>query len=65
LHLRSHMERLGSADPRSHAILEQMTHDEAQHGAHAASLGGKELPMPVAVAMRLTSRLMTLGSYWL
>jgi ubiquinone biosynthesis monooxygenase Coq7 len=65
LHLRSHMERLGSADPRSHAILEQMMHDEAQHGAHAASLGGKELPMPVAVAMRLTSRLMTLGSYWL
>jgi ubiquinone biosynthesis monooxygenase Coq7 len=64
-HLRDHMERLGDADPRSRAILEQMTHDEMQHGAQAASLGGKELPFPVGVAMRWTARLMTLGSYWL
>jgi len=64
-HLRSHMERLGRADRRSLAILEQMTHDEIQHGAQAAALGGKELPFPVAVAMRLTSLLMTHGSYWL
>jgi len=63
-HLRSHMERL-EADPRSRAILEQMTHDEMQHGAQAASLGGKELPLPVGAAMRLTARLMTLSSYWL
>ena len=58
-------EGLEAADERSRSILEQMTHDEVQHGAHAASLGGRELPMPVAVAMRLTSRLMTLSSYWL
>jgi ubiquinone biosynthesis monooxygenase Coq7 len=64
-HLRSHIEQLGVADKRSRAILEQMTHDEMQHGAQAASLGGKELPIPVSVAMRLTSRLMTRGSYWL
>ena len=64
-HLRSHVERLGEADPRSRAILEQMTHDEMQHGAQAASLGGQELPFPVGVAMRWTARLMTLGSYWL
>jgi ubiquinone biosynthesis monooxygenase Coq7 len=64
-HLRDHMERLGDADPRSRAILERMTHDEIQHGAEAASLGGKELPFPVGVAMRWTARLMTLGSYWL
>jgi ubiquinone biosynthesis monooxygenase Coq7 len=64
-HLRSHMERLGAADTRSRAILLQMTHDEMQHGAQAASLGGKELPIPVSAAMRLTSRLMTRGSYWL
>jgi ubiquinone biosynthesis monooxygenase Coq7 len=64
-HLRSHMERLGGADRRSLAILEQMTHDEMQHGAQAASLGGEELPFPVGLAMRLTSRLMTQGSYWL
>jgi ubiquinone biosynthesis monooxygenase Coq7 len=64
-HLRSHMERLGEADPRSRAILERMTHEEMQHGAQAASLGGQELPFPVGMAMRLTARLMTLGSYWL
>ena len=65
-HLRGHMQRLsGGVDPRSRAILEQMTHDEAEHGARAASLGGAELPSPVAAAMRLTSRLMTRGSYWL
>jgi ubiquinone biosynthesis monooxygenase Coq7 len=64
-HLRGHMQRLGGGDERSRAILEQMTHDEMQHGAQAASLGGKELPISVAAAMRLTSRLMTYGSYWL
>ena len=64
-HLRGHMERLGSADPRSRAILERMTHDEIQHGAQAVSMGGKELPFPVRAAMRLTARLMTEGSYWL
>jgi ubiquinone biosynthesis monooxygenase Coq7 len=64
-HLRRHMQRLGTADARSTAILEQMTHDEVKHGAQAASLGGKGLPIPVAAAMRLTSRLMTYGSYWL
>jgi len=64
-HLRSHLTRLGKADSRSRAILEQMRHDEMQHGAQAAALGGKELPFPVGAAMRLTSRLMTFGSYWL
>ena len=64
-HLRSHVAKLGAADPRSRAILEQMTHDEMQHGAQAASLGGQELPFAVAAAMRITSRLMTRGSYWL
>jgi len=64
-HLRGHLQRLGSADHRSRAILEQMTHDEMQHGAQAASLGAKALPYPVGAAMRLTSRLMTRGSYWL
>jgi ubiquinone biosynthesis monooxygenase Coq7 len=64
-HLRGHMERLGEADPRSRAILEQMAQDEMRHGAKAASLGGKELPFPVAAAMRLTARIMTRSSYWL
>jgi 3-demethoxyubiquinol 3-hydroxylase len=63
-HLREHIGRLSPRDSRSRAILEQMTHDEMQHGAKASSLGGRELPIPVTLAMRATSRLMTRGSYW-
>jgi 3-demethoxyubiquinol 3-hydroxylase len=64
-HLRGHIERLGTSDERSRAILEQMQHDEVQHGTQAASMGGKPLPFALRAAMRLTSRLMTEGSYWL
>jgi ubiquinone biosynthesis monooxygenase Coq7 len=64
-HLRDHLGRLSAKDSRSRAILEQMTHDEAQHGAKAASMGGKALPFPIIWAMRATSKLMTRGSYWI
>jgi 3-demethoxyubiquinol 3-hydroxylase len=64
-HLRGHLERLPAADRRSRAILDQMTHDEAEHGAQAASLGADELPLPLRSAMRLTSRVMTASSFWL
>jgi ubiquinone biosynthesis monooxygenase Coq7 len=64
-HLQGHIERLGPADQRSRAILEQMTRDEASHGAKAATLGAAPLPSVLRMAMRLTSRLMTRGSYWL
>lgn len=64
-HLRGHLDRLPVADTRSRAIVNQMTHDEMSHGAHATSLGGTELPFALRSAMRLTSRLMTFGSHWL
>jgi 3-demethoxyubiquinol 3-hydroxylase len=64
-HLRDHVERLGDADPRSRAILEQMSHDEMAHGAQATSMGGKQLPLVVRMAMRLTAKALTEGSYWL
>jgi 3-demethoxyubiquinol 3-hydroxylase len=64
-HLRNHLDRLPAADHRSRAIVEQMTHDEAAHGARAASLGSNRLPFPLRSAMRLTSRAMTFGSYWI
>ena len=63
-HLRDHLERLPAADQRSRAILEQMKHDEIEHGATAALMGGAPLPWPLRMAMRLTSRLMTRSSYW-
>jgi 3-demethoxyubiquinol 3-hydroxylase len=64
-HLREHLERLPPQDRRSRAILQQMTHDEIQHGVNAAALGGKDLPLWLKGAMHLTSKLMTRGSYWL
>jgi ubiquinone biosynthesis monooxygenase Coq7 len=64
-HLQDHLDRLPAADRRSRAIVEQMRHDEIEHGAKAESLGAATLPVWVKAAMRLTSRLMTRGSYWL
>jgi 3-demethoxyubiquinol 3-hydroxylase len=64
-HLRGHLERLPAADSRSRAIVEQMTHDEVEHGAQATALGGDRLPFPVRAAMRLTGKVMTRSAYWL
>jgi 3-demethoxyubiquinol 3-hydroxylase len=64
-HLRDHLDRLSTKDLRSRAILEQMTHDEMQHGANAASMGAKPVPRFVASGMRTISRLMTFGAYWI
>jgi ubiquinone biosynthesis monooxygenase Coq7 len=64
-HLRGHLDRLPAADRRSRSILEQMTHDEIQHGEKATAGGATELPFPLRAAMRLTSRVMTRSSYWL
>jgi 3-demethoxyubiquinol 3-hydroxylase len=64
-HLRDHQDRLPAADHRSRSIVDQMTHDEAAHGAKAASLGADQLPFALRWAMRLTARVMTRSAYWL
>lgn len=64
-HLHGHMDRLPAADHDSRAIVDQMSRDEAAHGAQATSLGGHALPSPLRSAMKLTARMMTGGSYWL
>ena len=64
-HLRDHRERLPATDHRSRAILDQMTHEEALHGAQAVALGALEVPPPLRLAMRAISRVMTRSSYWL
>jgi len=64
-HLTDHIGRLPASDARSRAILEQMRQDEIKHGETAAALGGRPLPFVLRAAMRLTSRVMTRGSYWL
>jgi ubiquinone biosynthesis monooxygenase Coq7 len=63
-HLHEHMGRLPAADHRSRAIVDQMTREEAAHGANANAMGATPLPLPIRSAMRLTSRLMTRSSYW-
>lgn len=64
-HLTDHLEQLPQADHASRAVLEQMQLDETRHGETATALGGQELPEQFKRAMRLTSRLMTHGSYWI
>jgi len=64
-HLHDHLQKISIKDQRSRAILEQMKHEEAQHGQNAAELGGHALPHLVSKAMRAASKLMTRGSYWI
>lgn len=64
-HLESHLERLPAQDGRSRAVVEQMKRDEAQHAVNARRQGAAELPGPVKLAMRLSSKLMTGASHWL
>lgn len=62
-HLQSHLERLPPGDARSRAIVEQMKIDEAKHATTALAHGGAPLPLPVRLAMRLTSKVMTATAY--
>ncbi|HEY9445572.1 MAG TPA: 2-polyprenyl-3-methyl-6-methoxy-1,4-benzoquinone monooxygenase [Burkholderiales bacterium] len=64
-HLEGHLERLPAADSKSRAILEQMKEDEARHATSAFKHGAAELPWPVRVAMRFSSKVMTRTAYWL
>lgn len=64
-HLEGHLERLPEQDAKSRAILEQMHEDEARHATTAVSHGGAELPLPVRLAMRATSKIMTKTAYWI
>lgn len=63
-HLDRHLDRLPSQDAKSRAIVAQMKQDEAGHARTAMELGGAELPEPVRAAMRASSRVMTLTTYW-
>ncbi len=64
-HLQEHLEQIPPQDKKSRAILEQMKEDEMRHAQMAKAAGGAELPEPVKLAMRLTSKVMTHTVYWL
>ncbi|SFW10656.1 2-polyprenyl-3-methyl-6-methoxy-1,4-benzoquinone monooxygenase [Nitrosovibrio sp. Nv17] len=63
-HLAGHLQRLPHHDGKSRAIVAQMQVDEAGHADVAISHGGAELPLPVRLAMKLGSRIMTGTAYW-
>jgi len=63
-HLGGHLQRLSHQDPKSRAIIVAMKRDEARHATTALRNGATELPLPVRMAMRLASRVMTTTAYW-
>jgi ubiquinone biosynthesis monooxygenase Coq7 len=64
-HLDSHLSRLPVQDQKGRAILEQMRTDEMQHATSALEAGGATLPLPIRLAMKASSRLMTKSVYWI
>ena len=63
-HLDEHIEQLPPQDKKSRAVLEQMKEDEAHHATVALEGGGAELPPPVKGLMKLMSKVMTRGAYY-
>lgn len=62
-HLNGHLERLPAQDLRSRTIVAQMRDDEILHRTTAEDNGANTLPLPVRLAMRLMSRVMTATAY--
>lgn len=63
-HLNHHLDTLPAQDQCSRAIVQQMRDDEIEHAEMAVGYGAAELPLPVKMAMKLTSRLMTSSAYY-
>jgi ubiquinone biosynthesis monooxygenase Coq7 len=64
-HLVDHLERLPPQDRRSREILKQMKQDEIGHAEMATRLGARQLPLPVKLAMKASSKAMTFTSYFI
>ncbi|HKB61218.1 MAG TPA: 2-polyprenyl-3-methyl-6-methoxy-1,4-benzoquinone monooxygenase [Gallionellaceae bacterium] len=62
-HLMSHLGSLPVQDEKSRAVVKQMYVDETRHSEMAKELGGAELPLPVKLLMRATSKIMTKTVY--
>ncbi len=63
-HLKSHLDSLSEQDTKSRAVVAQMYIDEVSHADMAVELGGEELPLPIKLAMRAMSKVMTQTVYW-
>lgn len=63
-HLQSHLDSLPLQDAKSREVVQQMYVDEVSHSNMAIELGAAELPLPVKLAMRGMSVVMTRTVYW-
>lgn len=63
-HLESHKARLPEQDRKSWEVLEQMKIDEMRHAETATHYGARTLPLPIKLAMKLSSKVMTRVSYY-
>jgi ubiquinone biosynthesis monooxygenase Coq7 len=63
-HLTQHLQRLPCSDKKTHAILTQMQHDEAQHARTAKQAGARELPSLIKLSMQWMSKLLTTTCYY-
>lgn len=64
-HLQNHLQRLPNEDIKSQKILDQMQQEEAHHGETAQQAGGRLLPTPIKMVMRVVSKIMTKTAYYL
>lgn len=62
-HLQQHSEQLPEKDLASHAVLQQMQADEAEHADKARAAGAAVLPQPVQALMRFSAKIMTNTAY--
>ena len=62
-HLADHLEQIPQQDEKSKAILQQMKKDEANHAEMAHNYGAANLPYPVKIFMKISSKVMTKITY--
>jgi ubiquinone biosynthesis monooxygenase Coq7 len=62
-HLNSHLEQLPPQDAKSRAIVTRMRDDEIEHAEKAEAMGAAVLPLPVKLAMKAMSKVMTTTAY--
>ncbi|MCE3264749.1 MAG: 2-octaprenyl-3-methyl-6-methoxy,4-benzoquinol hydroxylase [Pseudoduganella sp.] len=63
-HLASHLDKLPPQDAKSRAIVEQMRVDEIAHGKAAEEMGAEKTPLPIQLAMKAMSKVMTSTTYY-
>jgi len=64
-HLDEHLQQIADTDYKTHAVLEQMKIDEAEHATNAVKSGAAELPQGIKTLMRFSSKVMTGTTYWI